>query len=242
MAETKREVKDSKAVARAVNTDDLSEGKKSLEEWLKNYVVENGANYLLAHADDGVIWGKIEGDKQTGYKLKTSRGSLEGCILKGKEIEAALKVCPELRLKTLQQARLFSGGAELLLWRADENYFQARVIEDEGRFQAWLAQSSIAEDQAQIIDRYSEAIDEEQILWGTDGMLLQPSYFTLMSDGAQGLRHVVPLNAEGAFGEKSRPLRLLVRHYVKEDATGFTRITVSRLVGLRAESKKEKTK
>jgi CRISPR-associated protein (TIGR03984 family) len=76
---------------------------------------------------------------------------------------------------------------------------------------------------------FVDAIDEGQILWGTD-VEEEKGGFTVMRDGAQGLRHAVPLSVTGKFDEQTRPLRLKVRHYLEEDTNGFTRIVASRLV------------
>jgi len=177
--------------------------------WLQTKGVEHRLTWLLAHADDGVIWGKSDGGR-----LITSYDAAQGNA-------QAQNVCPPLRLETLQQARLFAKQAELLLWRGGDKTWHARLIRN-------VKDGDTAE--------WQDAIDEPQILWGTDPhpQPLQHG-FTLMRDGAQGLRHAVPLEVRGHFTEQSRPLRLDVRHYVKEDPTGFTRIVASRLLALRQE-------
>lgn len=64
---------------------------------------------LLAHADDGVIWGKV--------------------------VNGALITKPqELNSVTLQQARLFNKNAEYFVWRDGDGNFHARIItESEGK-------------------------------------------------------------------------------------------------------------
>ncbi|HMX29363.1 MAG TPA: CRISPR-associated protein Csx19, partial [Blastocatellia bacterium] len=142
-------------------------GPDNLHTWLQEEAKEHELEYLLAHADDGVIWGKVE-----------SNGTLitSGEAAKGNPIAEC--ICPPLRLRTLQQARLFGKDAELLLWRDGDNVFHARLIADNESGADWL-----------------EAYDEAQLLWGTqkakNGDL--PHGFTLLEDGAQGLRHAVPL-------------------------------------------------
>jgi CRISPR-associated protein (TIGR03984 family) len=117
---------------------------------------------------------------------------------------------------------LFAPHAELLLWRNGENAWHARLIRDvkSGEMPKW-----------------QEAIDEPHILWGTDTHSLANN-FTLLTDGAQGLRHVVPLIVSGTYDEQTRPLRLWVRHYLQEDENGFTRIVASRLFHLETEEAK----
>jgi CRISPR-associated protein (TIGR03984 family) len=67
---------------------------------------------LLAHADDGVIWGRVENGRL-----------LTAAAVFG---EAAF---PPLRMATLQQARLFGPAGELLLWRGDSDW-RARWVTD----------------------------------------------------------------------------------------------------------------
>ena len=70
-----------------------------------------GLRWMLAHADDGVIWGELRDDK-----LHLS-------------CDAFPKISPPLRIETLQQVRLFGHLAELLMWR-DESTWRARLIKD----------------------------------------------------------------------------------------------------------------
>lgn len=70
-----------------------------------------GEAFLLAFADDGVIWGRIKGGK-----LVTSH-------------DVFPEVSPPLREITLQQAHLFNQKGEVRLWRAPEG-LQAVHIED----------------------------------------------------------------------------------------------------------------
>jgi CRISPR-associated protein (TIGR03984 family) len=72
-------------------------------------------SYLLAHADDGVIWGHFSENT-----LVTS------CEVAPKEADS---ICPDLDPVTLQQARLFGSESELLLWRTSDGW-SARLIED----------------------------------------------------------------------------------------------------------------
>ncbi len=81
--------------------------------WLENKAREAKLHYLLAHADDGVMWGKFDDQ----YQL-----TLAGDVID------AVKV--ELRADTLQQARVFDAQGELLIWKA-ANAFKARQISQE---------------------------------------------------------------------------------------------------------------
>ncbi len=66
---------------------------------------------LLAHADDGVIWGQV---KPGGLSFPTD----------------ALHGQPVLRKDTLQMARLFDGEGETYLWRTGEGRWRGRHIGD----------------------------------------------------------------------------------------------------------------
>lgn len=81
----------------------------NLKDWLSDQANHYGLRYLLAHADDGVIWGRID----------------DGILLTSHEV--APDISPKLREVTLQQCHLFSEQGELLLWKADRGW-QARLI------------------------------------------------------------------------------------------------------------------
>lgn len=74
--------------------------------WLYKQVrsAEQGT-LLLAHADDGVIWGKV----------------VNGTLITKPQ---------ELNVVTLQQARLFSENGEYFVWRGGDGKFHARIITD----------------------------------------------------------------------------------------------------------------
>ncbi len=80
-----------------------------VKTWLEEQASEYKLNYLLAHADDGVIWGKFQ----------------DGMI-------TADTVFPQAKLRksTLQQCRIFGETSEVMLWNTDEG-FKARLIQDE---------------------------------------------------------------------------------------------------------------
>lgn len=68
--------------------------------------------WFLAHADDGVIWGKLR----------------DGTLVTSNEIFS--HISPPLRAETLQEARLFGEKAEVRIWR-DRRGFSACRIEDQ---------------------------------------------------------------------------------------------------------------
>lgn len=184
-----------------------------LQTWLEGKAKAHSLRWLLAHADDGVIWGKVD----AGGALHTSHGAAKGNAI-------AETVCPPLRLATLQQARLFGDNAELLVWRDGDNALRARLIVD-------LKEGDATDGQPAGLPDWMMAFDEPQLLWGTRGIALAPD-FTLLEDGAQGLRHAVPLPS----GSLNLPAQIDVRHYLAQE--DFARVVVSRLVDLKWKEKK----
>lgn len=156
--------------------------------------------YLLAFADDGVIWGRLVG---------------ETLSLAGQHFP---NTSPPLRLLTLQQAHLFGTEGEIRLWRQDAGFAARRIFDQP--------------------DTQESAFDEGQILWGTQ-VVERKDGFTRLADGRQGLHHVPPLEIPAlAFAPAPtlyRPLRLVVRHYLRHDADGRAAVALSRLVTLQLE-------
>jgi CRISPR-associated protein (TIGR03984 family) len=81
-----------------------------IDDWL----VSQGANgdILLAHADDGVIWGQIR----------------DGNLFVSHQV--APQISPPLQHQTLQDLRLFNTERELRLWRVAHNTLHWTSIED----------------------------------------------------------------------------------------------------------------
>ncbi|MEH2196108.1 MAG: CRISPR-associated protein Csx19 [Nostoc sp.] len=134
-----------------------------LKEWLESQAKENQLNYVLAHAEDGVIWGKFQ----------------DGNLITPNEPIELFPKCkfpqcnfPFLRKETLQQCRVFGQKSEVMIWKTD-GYFKARLIKDDNM-------------------KLEEYITENQILWGTKSES-ELGEFTLLADGQQGLKHAVPL-------------------------------------------------
>ncbi|WP_414575008.1 CRISPR-associated protein Csx19 [Anabaena sp. CCY 9402-a] len=82
-----------------------------INEWLKTQAKEYQLKYLLAHAEDGVIWGKFK----------------DGQLLTS---DSVFDFLPQLDPLTLQQCRAFGETSEVMLWQTDEG-FKARLIQDE---------------------------------------------------------------------------------------------------------------
>lgn len=187
-----------------VSTETLTE--QTLKNWLQAQAITDNYHlkYLLAHAEDGVIWGYFPSDRN----LEIARDVFPSSNF------------PELRLKTLQQCRIFGKDAEILLWNSNGEWKSRKIT-----------QSTVLEllEQKEI-----GLIPEEQILWGTEGK--EKSNFTLLSDGSEGLKHAVPLTGitfDNAEKKSNRPVRLTVNHYFRYDKDGVAQIFLSRLVSLK---------
>src|SRR5512139_3925873 len=83
---------------------------QDLFEWLNAHAQTYNLKYLLAHADDGIIWGHF----------RQGNLNISNCVL---------PQSPLLRLATLQQCRVFSQAGEVMLWRFGGEW-KARFIGD----------------------------------------------------------------------------------------------------------------
>lgn len=85
---------------------------KNLPQWLESKAKAHKFKYLLAHAEDGVIWGKFDEER----------------LITANQIFTELpQKLPALRLSTLQRCRVFGQTGELLLWRSN-NVWKYRFI------------------------------------------------------------------------------------------------------------------
>ena len=159
--------------------------------------------WLLAHCDDGVVWGKCdEGTWQLSSKPFPD-------------------VSPELSVENLQQLRLFGKEVEVLIWRA-ENGFQGRVLVDAEvpeteKAELWPKQ----ENQILIGDRLLKGPTDGFSLVGEAGGARHA--VPVHCKGEDFKRRERPY----------WPLRLTVKHYLTQDEdTGMVRIAASRLIGV----------
>ena len=72
-----------------------------------------GMRWLLAHCDDGVVWGRREGD-DAPWRLSSA---------------AFPDVSPPVSQVNVQQLRLFGPDAELLIWRTDDGFLGRRIAD-----------------------------------------------------------------------------------------------------------------
>jgi CRISPR-associated protein (TIGR03984 family) len=141
-------------------------------------------------------------------------GVIWGCFDGGRfyfSHEVAPDISPPLRLETLGQLRLFDATREVYFWHDGDHWHERTVIEGEGTA--------------------TPVITERHVLWGTRGIPLKNG-FTLLEDGSQGLRHVVPIDATHINERHVRPC-LWVCHVLNESPSSVaSTITYSRLAGL----------
>ena len=149
--------------------------------------------WLLCHSVDGVTWGRRDGGV---WRLAST---------------AFPELCPVPSEIGIQQMRVFSPKAEVLIWRADGG-LRGRMLLDEDDDQVEDALRPDNEERLLL----SEQVHEER-----DG-------FTLVSDGT-GAQQVLPPRVPK--GDSCRWPRLCVRHYfAREEKTGSVRIVATRLV------------
>ena len=89
---------------------------KTLVSWLEEQARNWKLNYLLAHAEDGVIWGRFDNDRLTTAEKVFHKSDFKVDF-------------PSLRLLTLQQCRVFGQNGEVLLWRTGEK-LRSRLVRD----------------------------------------------------------------------------------------------------------------
>ena len=90
--------------------------KQNIPAWLENLKSAAGAPeyaFLLAHMDDGVVWGRFKDND---------------LLLSGDAFADQLPV--ELEAETLQSLRLFGQDGELLIWRTVPMSFLGRLLLD----------------------------------------------------------------------------------------------------------------
>jgi len=146
----KREIKTCPAIYERVATNEME---KDVKAWLEEQAARYKFKWLLAHADDGVVWGRVH----------------NGRIVTAENLEP--DICPPLRKETLQQLRLFAPHAELLLWRDGENHWSARLIRDAENGEEPFWREAI--DEFQILwGTYAEPLSEGFTLMrdGTQGL------------------------------------------------------------------------
>lgn len=181
-----------------------------VEKWLAAQMRDD-RKFLLAHADDGVIWGKwINGAMHTSHEL-------------------APHISPKLRGQTLQQAFVFGKKSELRLFRDELGVWTAREISDP----APTDESVHCNIEWQVLWG-----NEVVPMKPTVDAALQNHFTHVRDKKQQGLDQVLPIPMSQADldiepTDKAKRPRLLVHHFIEyDDCTGEARIGLSRLVNV----------
>ena len=173
--------------------------------WIAHTAQTLGLRYLLAHADDGVVWGRLGGSQ-----LVTPFAHGVGAAL---------------RTTTLQEARLFDESGEVLLWR-DGSGFRARLIRgcQEGESPSW---AGTFEEPHLLWGDHAEPLAGGFTLLreGAEGLLHAPPVSNLTGNNvslALLVRHYVSHapRRDAPPGERRA-----------QPAAGLARVATSRLVG-----------
>jgi len=181
---------------------DFKEGPEELKPWLEAQAKKYQLQYLLAHAEDGVIWGRFDDGKLTTPEK----------VFYPSEYKVYL---PKLRLLTLQQCRIFGKNAEVMLWKVSQNW-RARVIKDQAiPKNDYLCEHQIlwgTKQETEPKNGFTLVSDGSEGLKHAVPLVVEASYFS----------------KETLY----RPIRLEVKHYFSYDSDGVAQIFLSRLVSL----------
>jgi CRISPR-associated protein (TIGR03984 family) len=123
-------------------------------KWLSKQMHAHKLTYLLAHADDGVIWGRFDGEK-----LITSH-------------DVAPQHSRPLRKETLLTARIFAPTGELLVWRDEDGAWAARLIAEKILPDATASWDKAFEEQQILLGTKAEHIERDFTLMseGSQGL------------------------------------------------------------------------
>jgi len=160
-----------------------------------------GASYALIHLDDGVLWGRVDGDK-----LTTPDPS---------------EWTPKLRTVTVQQCRVFGDKGELFIWREAEGRWRGRVVIEGGATDVAMFE----EPQILYGDMAHDGTERHELPPPP-----KKSGFTAIYEFKKGtgIRQIVPIEAADVLKKDERVI-LTVRHYLTRDNDGQARFFCSRL-------------
>jgi CRISPR-associated protein (TIGR03984 family) len=116
MTETRGFVRQITTIRSTAQTTPLDPRPANLHEWLAQQARDYDLTWLLAHCEDGVIWGVYRDGK---LKLSSDKDAFPSHGL-------------ALRWITLRQCRLFGANAELLLWHGPRDWHCTLRRDDEG--------------------------------------------------------------------------------------------------------------
>jgi len=157
------------------------------------------APYLLAHATDGVIWGRVDGGR---------------LIRAGEAFPGEPAIDVALRSETLQTARLFGPEGELYVWRVGSRFGYRLLVDEVGG-----PETAVFADQQRLWGTRGERGRENRaagftlLVDGRQGLRHAPPVVGLMPDQRVALRlqHYVAYDAVGqAYVSESRLVDLVI--------------------------------
>jgi len=168
--------------------------------------------WLLAHCDDGVIWGIVEHDALRLPMAFASRADV---------------AIPRPRAVTIQQLRIFGSGGELLVWRNED---VDRPSGGDGS--GWLRGRLLLDQPIDPSRPHTEPKPERWLLFG-DSLESSggESAFAVVAERRRRRVQVVPVAEEHLDGRFR--VALNVKHYFECDGeSGCVRRAITRLVSL----------
>lgn len=196
--ESKSAIQKNKLVSNPVSFESDSQ----LVQWLESQAAEYHLDYLLAHADDGVIWGRFD----------------QGELTIADQISFSNVELPALRQMTLQQCWVFGQAGEVFLWPEGETW-RSRHISNEWEKPYLKKEDCIEEAQLLWGTHATQQSNFTLLQDGSQGL----KHAVPTTDGIT----LDPTDSK----KLTEPVRLTVRHYIDYDAEdGMARIFLSRLV------------
>ena len=183
-----------------------------LVQWLESQATEYHLDYLLAHADDGVIWGRFD----------------QGKLTTADQIPFSNIELPALRQMTLHQCWVFGQAGEVFLWSEGEAW-RSRHISNEWEKSYLNKNNYIEEDQLLWGTQATQQGNFTLLQDGSQGLKhAVPTTDRIAIDATDGKK-------------LAKPVRLTVRHYIDYDTEdGMARIFLSRLVDFQSQSSSHK--
>ena len=189
----------------SINTDFVEDDGMWLVTCAASHLGATNVSYALIHLDDGVVWGKVQGDKL----VVPGQGDWT----------------PKLRSVTVQQCRLFGDKGELFIWRESEGRWRGRIVIEENE-----TYNLITEHQMLIGKRvYRNGTEQEQRVW-----LTVPDGFTPIIEIETGMRQIVPIEISDRDFQANKRAYLTVCHYLAPDDDGQAKFFCSRLKSIEA--------
>ncbi len=166
----------------------------------------DGVSNALIHLDDGVLWGRVDGDKL--------------CVP-----DANDDWTPKLRSVTVQQCRVFGDKGEVFIWREAEGRWRGRVVMEGGATEVAILE------EPQIL--YGDTVHDGDKGHELPAPPKKAGFTAIYEfKKGTGIRQIVPIEATDALGKDERVI-LTVCHYLIPDDDGQARFYCSRLKSIK---------